>query len=134
MSAFPDGWLATGDIATIDADGILRVVDRIKDVVKSGGEWISSLEIENIVSQHEAVSECAVIGARHPKWDERPVLFIVSRSSNDIDADTIREFLEGRIARWWMPDRIEFLTSLPRTGTGKVLKNELREQYRDILL
>ena len=134
MSAFPDGWLATGDIATIDADGILRVVDRIKDVVKSGGEWISSLEIENIVSQHEAVSECAVIGARHPKWDERPVLFIVARAKSHIDADAIREFLDGRIARWWMPDRIEFLTSLPRTGTGKVLKNELREQYRNILL
>ncbi|ALO46839.1 long-chain fatty acid--CoA ligase [Pseudohongiella spirulinae] len=134
MSAFPDGWLATGDIATIDAKGFLRVVDRIKDVVKSGGEWISSLEIESIVSQHEAVSECAVIGAKHQKWDERPVLLVVKNTNADIDVKDISRFLDGRIARWWMPDRVIFVESLPRTGTGKVLKNELREQYGTILL
>lgn len=133
-SAFPDGWLATGDIAVIDAQGYVRIVDRIKDVVKSGGEWISSLEIESIVSQHEAVSECAVIGAKHRKWDERPILLVVKNASEQIEAQCIASFLEGKIARWWMPDRVIFVEALPRTGTGKVLKNELREQYGDILL
>jgi len=134
MSAFPDGWLATGDIAVIDAEGYLRVVDRKKDVIKSGGEWISSLEIESLVSQHPGVNECTVISARHPKWDERPVLIVVKNQGVDVDTDNIREFLDGRIARWWMPDRTLFVDSLPKTGTGKIRKNELREQYGDILL
>ncbi|MGM0631696.1 MAG: long-chain fatty acid--CoA ligase [Pseudomonadota bacterium] len=131
---FPDGWLATGDIAVIDDRGHLRVVDRKKDVIKSGGEWISSLEIENIVSQHPAVSECTVIGVRHEKWDERPVLLVVRNRDGDIDEGTLREFLDGRMARWWMPDRMLFVDGLPKTGTGKVRKNELREQYGDLLL
>ncbi len=131
---FPDGWLATGDIAVIDDRGHLRVVDRKKDVIKSGGEWISSLEIENIVSQHPAVSECTVIGVRHEKWDERPVLLVVRNREGDIDEGTLREFLDGRMARWWMPDRMLFVDGLPKTGTGKVRKNELREQYGDLLL
>lgn len=133
LSAFPDGWLATGDIAVIDPAGFMRVVDRNKDVIKSGGEWISSLEIESIVSQHPAVSECTVIGARHPKWDERPVLIIVPNKGARLDADTITGFLDGKIARWWTPDRTLFVDALPKTGTGKVLKNELRERYGDIL-
>jgi 3-(methylthio)propionyl---CoA ligase len=134
LSAFPNGWLATGDIAVIDTQGYLRVVDRKKDVIKSGGEWISSLEIESIVSQHPDVNECAVIGARHPKWDERPVLLVVCNRDADVSAAEIAVFLDGKIARWWMPDQILFVESLPKTGTGKVLKNELREQYGSILL
>jgi len=110
------------------------VVDRKKDVIKSGGEWISSLEIESLVSQHPGVNECTVISARHPKWDERPVLIVVKNQGVDVDTDNIREFLDGRIARWWMPDRTLFVDSLPKTGTGKIRKNQLREQYGDILL
>jgi fatty-acyl-CoA synthase len=131
---FPGGWLATGDIAVIDTWGHLRVVDRTKDVIKSGGVWNSSLEIENIVSQHPGVSECSVIGARHEKWDERPVLIVVKNRGAVIEADGLRDFLDGRMARWWMPDRTVFVDSLPKTGTGKVRKNELREQYGDLLL
>ncbi|MBU2097717.1 MAG: long-chain fatty acid--CoA ligase [Gammaproteobacteria bacterium] len=133
-SAFPDGWLATGDIAVIDAQGYMRVVDRKKDVIKSGGEWISSLEIESIVSQHPAVNECCVIGARHPKWDERPVLIVVRNRGVDVSSAEIAAFLDGKIARWWMPDQTLFVETLPKTGTGKVLKNELREQYGHVLL
>lgn len=133
-SDFPGGWLATGDIAVIDGRGHLRVVDRKKDVIKSGGEWISSLEIENIASQHPAVSECTVIGVRHEKWDERPVLLVVQNRGENIDQGELRDFLDGRMARWWMPNRILFVDSLPKTGTGKVRKNELREQYDDLLL
>jgi 3-(methylthio)propionyl---CoA ligase len=133
LTAFPDGWLATGDIAVIDPQGLLRIVDRKKDVIKSGGEWISSLEIENIASLHPSVNECTVIGVPHPKWDERPVLLIVSNPGTTLADHHIREFLDGRIARWWMPDRVIFVDSLPKTGTGKVRKNELRELYADAL-
>ncbi|MEX2333430.1 MAG: AMP-binding protein, partial [Pseudohongiella sp.] len=133
LSAFPDGWLATGDIAVIDPAGILRVVDRKKDVIKSGGEWISSLEIENIVSQHPSVNECSVIGARHPKWDERPVLVVVVNKGASVSHQDIVGFLDGKIARWWTPDQTIFVAELPRTGTGKVLKNELRERYGNVL-
>lgn len=134
LSAFPDGWLATGDIAVIDPAGTLRVVDRKKDVIKSGGEWISSLEIENIVSQHPSVNECTVIGARHPKWDERPVLIVVTNKGVSVSHQDIVNFLDGKIARWWTPDQTIFVTGLPRTGTGKVLKNELRERYGNVLV
>lgn len=134
LSAFPNGWLATGDIAVIDASGYMRVVDRKKDVIKSGGEWISSLEIESIVSQHPDVNECTVIGARHPRLDERPVLIVVPNKSAQPSSEQLIAFLDGKIARWWMPDLTLFVESLPKTGTGKVLKNELRDQYGDILL
>jgi 3-(methylthio)propionyl---CoA ligase len=134
LGAFPNGWLATGDIAVIDAQGYLRIVDRKKDVIKSGGEWISSLEIESIVSQHPAVNECCVIGAKHPKWDERPVLIVVINRDVQVQTADLAVFLDGKIARWWMPDHILFVESLPKTGTGKVLKNELRELYGSILL
>ena len=133
LSAFPDGWLATGDIAVISPDGILRVVDRKKDVIKSGGEWISSLEIENIVSQHPSVNECTVIGAKHPKWDERPVLIVVSNKDAELSHEDIVGFLDGKIAHWWKPDQTIFIAELPKTGTGKVLKNELRERYGNVL-
>ncbi|HDZ10353.1 long-chain fatty acid--CoA ligase [Pseudohongiella sp.] len=134
LSAFPDGWLATGDIAVIDPNGTLRVVDRKKDVIKSGGEWISSLEIENIVSQHPSVNECSVIGARHEKWDERPVLIVVPNKNTSMTHEDVVAFLDGKIARWWTPDQTIFITGLPKTGTGKVLKNELREQYGNVLV
>lgn len=133
LSAFPDGWLATGDIAVISPNGILRVVDRKKDVIKSGGEWISSLEIENIVSQHPSVNECTVIGAKHPKWDERPVLIVVSNKDAELSHEDIVGFLDGKIAHWWKPDQTIFIAELPKTGTGKVLKNELRERYGNVL-
>lgn len=134
LSAFPGGWLATGDIAVIDPAGTLRVVDRKKDVIKSGGEWISSLEIENIVSQHPAVNECSVIGARHEKWDERPVLIVVTNKNTSLTHEQLVSFLNGKIARWWTPDQTIFIAGLPKTGTGKVLKNELRERYGNVLL
>ena len=134
LSAFPDGWLDTGDIAVIDAAGNLRVVDRKKDVIKSGGEWICSVEIENIVSQHPGVNECTVIAARHKKWDERPVLIIVPNKNVTVSHEEIVAFLAGKIARWWTPDRTVIVAELPKTGTGKVLKNELRELYGNVLV
>lgn len=129
LSSFPNGWLATGDIAVIDEQGYMRVVDRKKDVIKSGGEWISSLEIENIVSLHEAVNECAVVGVKHPKWDERPLLLVVLNKNMQADAHDILAYLNGKIAKWWLPDAVEFVSELPKTGTGKVRKNELRDEY-----
>ena len=134
LTSFPDGWLATGDIAVIDPEGFMKVVDRKKDVIKSGGEWISSLDIENIASQHPAVNEACVIGVKHPKWDERPVLLIVPNAGKTIDETEIKDFLTGKIARWWMPDAILLVEQLPHTGTGKLLKTELRTQYQNFLL
>lgn len=134
LRSFPNGWLATGDIAVIDEQGYMRVVDRKKDVIKSGGEWISSLEIENIVSLHEAVNECAVVGVKHPKWDERPLLLVVLNKNMQADAQDILTYLNGKIAKWWLPDAVEFVTELPKTGTGKVRKNELRDAYFHYLI
>lgn len=138
-SSFPKGWLATGDIAVIDAEGYMRVVDRKKDVIKSGGEWISSLDIENIVSQHTEVHESCVIGVYHPKWDERPLLLVHSKteltSTGQQEAlkGRIYNFLQGKIAKWWTPDDIVFVRNLPHTGTGKLTKNTLREKYHNYL-
>lgn len=132
--AFIGGWLATGDIAVIDANGYMKVVDRKKDVIKSGGEWISSLEIENIASQHPAVNESCVIGVKHPKWDERPLLLLVANSGHTIDKAEIYQFMAGKIAKWWTPDDIVVVESLPHTGTGKLIKNELRKQYFNYLV
>lgn len=131
---FADGWLATGDIAVIDAQGYMKVVDRKKDVIKSGGEWISSLDIENICSQHPDVHESCVIGAKHPKWDERPILLLVAKPGKTIDGAAIEAFLSERIAKWWMPDAIIVVAELPHTGTGKLIKNELRKQYQNYLM
>ncbi|MGQ4276969.1 long-chain fatty acid--CoA ligase [Pseudidiomarina sp. E22-M8] len=131
---FADGWLATGDIAVINAQGYMKVVDRKKDVIKSGGEWISSLDIENICSQHPAVNESCVIGVKHPKWDERPLLLVVANKGKTIDKETLYTFFEGKIAKWWMPDDILIVSKLPHTGTGKLIKNELRKQYQNYLL
>lgn len=131
---FPNGWLATGDIAVIDREGHMKVVDRTKDVIKSGGEWISSLEIESIVSQHAGVNECCVIGVKHPKWDERPLLLVVPEKGHTLTAEMMVDHLTGRIAKWWMPDAMVLVKEFPRTGTGKVLKRSLRDEYMHYLL
>jgi fatty-acyl-CoA synthase len=126
-----DGFFATGDVATIDPDGYLHLVDRAKDVIKSGGEWISSIDVENAVMGHPGVAEAAIIGVPHPKWQERPLLLVVKRPGRDVDAADILEYLGGRIAKWWMPDDVLFVNELPHTATGKLLKKALRDQYRE---
>ncbi|MFI5228382.1 MAG: long-chain fatty acid--CoA ligase [Gemmatimonadales bacterium] len=124
-----DGWFRTGDIATIDAKGAITLRDRSKDVIKSGGEWISSIALENALLDHAAVSEAAVVGVPHPKWDERPVALIVPREGASCTGAELREFLAPRFPKWWVPDGIEFVEKIPRSSVGKVLKRELREQY-----
>ena len=128
-SPLVNGWFPTGDIATIDADGVMQIRDRAKDVIKTGGEWISSIDLENEATAHPAVAVAAVIGVPHPKWDERPLLFVVRKSGQALDKAEILEFLAGRVAKWWVPDDVVFLESLPVGGTGKIQKNELRKQY-----
>jgi len=124
-----DGWFDTGDVATLDADGYMTITDRAKDVIKSGGEWISSIEIENIAVGHPAVAEAAVIGVRHPKWDERPLLVIVLKNGAKAGRDEILQYLSGRIAKWWMPDDVVFVEEIPHTATGKIQKTALRERF-----
>jgi 3-(methylthio)propionyl---CoA ligase len=128
-TALVDGWFPTGDIATIDADGVMTIRDRTKDVIKSGGEWISSIDLENAAIAHPAVAMAAVIGVKHPKWDERPLLFIVCKPGQTLEKAEILDFLATRVAKWWVPEEVVFLESLPVGGTGKVQKNELRQQY-----
>src|ERR1700722_13502709 len=124
-----DGWLGTGDVATINPDGYVQLTDRLKDVIKSGGEWISSIEIENLVISHPDVFEAAVIAVPHPKWQERPLLLVHPRPGAKPTKESILEFLSTRIAKWWMPDDVVFVESLPHTATGKLLKPELRAKY-----
>jgi fatty-acyl-CoA synthase len=128
--AFDDeGWFDTGDVATIDADGYMTITDRAKDVIKSGGEWISSIEIENVAVGHPAVAEAAVIGVPHPKWDERPLLIVVRKPGAQVSGDDLLQFLTGKIAKWWMPDEVVFVEEIPHTGTGKIQKLALRERF-----
>lgn len=129
-----DGWFPTGDIATIDADGFMHITDRSKDVIKSGGEWISSIELENIATLHPGVAAAACIAARHPHWDERPVLIVVKHPGVQLDEQQLLGFFEERVPKWWLPDAVRFVESLPIGTTGKVLKSLLREQYRYVLL
>jgi 3-(methylthio)propionyl---CoA ligase len=124
-----DGWLPTGDIATIDAHGTMQIRDRAKDLIKTGGEWISSIDLENAAMSHPAVAMAAVIGVKHPRWEERPLLFIVRKLDQSLEREEILEFLAERVAKWWLPDGVIFLESLPVGGTGKVQKASLREQY-----
>lgn len=124
-----DGWFNTGDIANIDALGYMQITDRDKDVIKSGGEWISSIEIENTALGCEGVAEAAVIGIPHPKWTERPLLIIVRKPGSEISQEDILAFLDGKIAHWWMPEAIEFIDEIPHTATGKILKTALRETF-----
>jgi fatty-acyl-CoA synthase len=124
-----DGWLRTGDVATISPEGYIHLVDRTKDVVKSGGEWISSVALENEIMAHPKVYEAAVIGLPDERWGERPVACVVPEPGADLDADEIRDFLEGRVARWWIPERVEFIEEVPKTSVGKFSKKTLRERF-----
>ena len=128
-TALVDGWFPTGDIATIDAHGTMQIRDRTKDVIKTGGEWISSIDLENAAVGHPAVAMAAVIGVKHPKWDERPLLFIVRKPGQTVEKQEILDFLATKVAKWWVPDDVVFLESLPVGGTGKVQKNDLRKEY-----
>ena len=129
-----DGWFPTGDVATIDADGFMQITDRAKDVIKSGGEWIGSIDLENIALAHPAVAQAACIAARHPKWDERPLLVVVKKPSAQVTRHDILGFYEGKIAKWWTPDDVVFVDAIPLGATGKVQKNRLREQFSNHLL
>jgi acyl-CoA synthetase (AMP-forming)/AMP-acid ligase II len=128
-SPLVDGWFPTGDIATIDAHGVMQIRDRAKDVIKTGGEWISSIDLESAAMGHPAVAMAAVIGVKHPKWDERPLLFIVRKPGKPVEREEILAFLTERVAKWWVPDDVVFLDALPVGGTGKVQKGDLRKQY-----
>ena len=127
-----DGWLRTGDVAVIDPNGYIRLVDRTKDLVKSGGEWISSVELENEIMAHPKVVEAAVIGIPDPKWGERPLACVVRQDGADVDADAIRAFLADRVAKWWIPESIEFIEEVPKTSVGKFSKKTLREQFAEV--
>ena len=126
-----EGWLHTGDVATIDADGYMQIVDRRKDVIKSGGEWISSIEIENAAVGHPDIAEAAVIGLPHPRWGERPLLVIVRKDGKAPANDAILAYLAERLAKWQLPDDIVHVAEIPHTATGKILKTKLRELFRD---
>jgi 3-(methylthio)propionyl---CoA ligase len=128
-SPLRDGWFPTGDIATIDARGVMQIKDRVKDLIKTGGEWVSSIDLENAATAHPAVAAAAVIGVKHPKWQERPLLFVVRKPGQDLQREEILEFLSQHVARLCMPDDVIFLDSLPVGGTGKVQKTVLREKY-----
>jgi len=131
-TALVNGWFPTGDIATISPDGVMQIRDRTKDVIKSGGEWISSIDLENATIAHPHVAMAAVIGVKHPKWDERPLLLIVPKPEKSLEKQEVMDFLAERVAKWWVPDEVIFVESLPVGGTGKVQKNDLRVKYGSI--
>jgi fatty-acyl-CoA synthase len=126
-----EGYFDTGDISTIDAHGYMQITDRAKDVIKSGGEWISSIEIENLAVGHPKVAEAAVIGLKHPKWDERPLLIVVPKKDQSPTREEILSFLQGKIAKWWMPDDVVIVDEIPHTAAGKIQKIALRERFKD---
>jgi fatty-acyl-CoA synthase len=127
----PDGWFATGDVATIDSLGYMKITDRTKDVIKSGGEWISSIELENLAMANPDVAEAAVIGIRDEKWGERPLLIVVPEPGASAEKDAILASLRGKVADWWIPENVVFVEDLPHTATGKISKRTLREQFAD---
>ena len=127
-------WFATGDVATLDPDGYMQITDRSKDVIKSGGEWISSIDLENAAMAHPDVAEAAVIGVAHPKWDERPLLIVHRKPGATIDRDGLIAFLAGKVAKWWLPDDVQFVDAIPHTATGKILKTRLRQDFKDYKL
>ena len=129
-----EGFFDTGDVSTIDPHGYMQITDRAKDVIKSGGEWISSIDIENLAVGHPKVAEAAVIGIKHPRWDERPLLVIVVKKDQKVSKQDMIDFMTGKIAKWWMPDDVAFVDEIPHTATGKILKTELRERFRDYVL
>jgi fatty-acyl-CoA synthase len=129
-----DGWFDTGDVSTIDGDGFMVIRDRTKDIIKSGGEWISSVDLEGIAVSHPGIAMAAAIGAKHPKWDERPIIIAVKADGADpTEAEVIAHF-EGKVAKWQMPDAVVFTDAIPLNGTGKMLKNKLRETYGNTLI
>jgi fatty-acyl-CoA synthase len=129
-----DGWFPTGDVGTIDPDGYLQITDRSKDVIKSGGEWISSIDLENVAMGHPAVMEAAVIGVKHPKWDERPLLVVVKKAGAQVTREELLAYYEGRVAKWWIPDDVVFVEQLPHTATGKLSKMTLRGELKEYRL
>ena len=126
-----EGYFDTGDVSTIDPAGYMQITDRSKDVIKSGGEWISSIDLENLAVGHPKVAEAAVIGIKHPKWAERPLLIVVPKKGQSITGDEMLAFMEGKIAKWWMPDDVVFVEEIPHTATGKILKTALRDSFKD---
>ena len=125
----PRDWFDTGDVATIDPDGFMQITDRTKDVIKSGGEWISSIELENLATAHPAVAEAAVIGIEHPKWGERPLLVVVRMAGCEVEKAEILATMKGEVASWWIPYDVAFVDELPHTATGKISKRQLRERF-----
>ncbi|HSF84525.1 MAG TPA: long-chain fatty acid--CoA ligase [Acidimicrobiia bacterium] len=132
--SFVDGWLRTGDVCKITPEGYIRITDRAKDVIKSGGEWISSIDLENELMAHPGVAEAAVVGVKHLKWQERPIAVAVRAKGSEVSEGELHEFLEGRVAKWWQPDRILFIDAIPKTGTGKFDKKVVRNEYSDLLM
>jgi len=128
-----DGWFDTGDIATIDADGYMHITDRAKDVIKSGGEWISSVDLENAALGHPQIAHAAVIGIRHPKWLERPYLICVARGAQKPSLQEVNAYLETKVPKWWLPDGIAFVDAIPLGPTGKIQKTKLREQFKNVI-
>jgi fatty-acyl-CoA synthase len=129
-----EGFFDTGDVATIDPRGYMQITDRAKDVIKSGGEWISSIDLENLAVGHPDVAEAAVIGVAHPKWDERPLLVVVAKQGRAPQRDDVLDFMSGKIAKWWMPDDVQVVPEIPHTAAGKINKVRLREMFRDYRL
>ncbi len=129
-----DGWFDTGDVASLDANGFMQITDRSKDVIKSGGEWISTIEIENLAIGHPGVAEAAAIGVPHPKWGERPLLIVVAKPGASPTADAVLAHLQGKIAKWWLPDAVVMVDEIPHTAAGKILKTQLRRQFADFRL
>ncbi|WP_417594781.1 long-chain fatty acid--CoA ligase [Parasphingorhabdus sp.] len=129
-----DGWFDTGDVAVLHPDGTMQITDRAKDVIKSGGEWISSIELENAAVGCPGVAEAAAVGVYHPKWDERPLLLIVRKPDSDVSEADVLSYLQDKVAKWWLPDEVKFVDELPHTATGKILKRNIREQYKDYKL
>jgi fatty-acyl-CoA synthase len=128
------GWFPTGDVATIDADGYMQITDRSKDVIKSGGEWISSIDVENIAVGHPAVAMAACIGVKHPKWDERPIVVVVKKPGAEVSREELLKFYEGKTAKWQIPDDVVFVDAIPLGATGKMLKTRLRDVLKDYKL
>lgn len=129
-----DGWFHTGDVSVISPDGFMEIVDRVKDVIKSGGEWISSIDLENEAIAHPKLAEAAVIGIRHEKWQERPLLVAVKEPDAEVTREEVLQFLEERVAKWWLPDDVVFVDELPHGATGKLQKAKLRESFKDYKL
>jgi fatty-acyl-CoA synthase len=132
--SFVDGWLRTGDVCKITPEGYIRITDRAKDVIKSGGEWISSIDLENELMAHPAVAEAAVVGVKHERWQERPIAVAVLAPGAEVSEEELLEFLKTRVATWWLPDRILFIEEIPKTGTGKFDKKVVRDRFSDALM